>query len=133
MKELIKFILNIFDFFTQQKILNVLKKEIKGNKISVLIDVGSHKGEYILSLKSKFLVEKIFGFEPNPDIYNLVNKKFNTSNNIIVFNYGISDSSGVIEFNKNLESSSSSMNNLNTNSKYYKKKFFLLNFLNLKK
>ena len=133
MKELIKFILNIFDFFTQQKILNALKKEIKGNKISVLIDVGSHKGEYILSLKSKFLVEKIFGFEPNPDIYNLVNKKFSTSNNIIVFNYGISDSSGVIEFNKNLESSSSSMNNLNTNSKYYKKKFFLLNFLNLKK
>ena len=47
MKEIVKFILSIFDFFTQQKIINALSKKIKDNKIKVLLDVGSHKGEYI--------------------------------------------------------------------------------------
>ena len=45
MKDLIKFILNIFDFFTQQKILSILSKLNKNNKLQILIDVGSHKGE----------------------------------------------------------------------------------------
>ena len=35
--------------------------------------------------------------------------------------------------NQNIETSSSSINFLNQNSKYYKKKYLLLNFLNLKK
>ena len=129
MQEFIKLILSIFDFFTQQKILNALKKKIKSNKFKILIDVGSHKGEYISSLKSKFLIDQTFGFEPNPDIFTILEKKFKSSK-IKVFNYGISDKKSTISFNKNLESSSSSINNLNTNSKYYKKKFLILNFFN---
>ena len=73
MKEIVKFILSIFDFFTQQKIINALSKKIKDNKIKVLLDVGSHKGEYISSLK-KFLIENIYGFEPNPDIFKILKK-----------------------------------------------------------
>ena len=37
MKELIKIVLNLFDFFTQQKILKALSKKIKNNNISTLI------------------------------------------------------------------------------------------------
>ena len=132
MKDLIKFILNIFDFFTQQKILSILSKLNKNNKLQILIDVGSHKGEYIKSINSKFSIEKIFAFEPNPEIYNILEKNI-YRDNIKTFNFGISDKSGTVSFNKNLESSSSSINNLNKESKYYKKKFLLLNFLNKKK
>ena len=53
MKEIVKFILSIFDFFTQQK-LSMHYQKIKDNKIKVLLDVGSHKGEYISSLKKFF-------------------------------------------------------------------------------
>lgn len=127
MKDLVKFILSIFDFFTQQKIINALSKKIKENKINVLLDVGSHKGEYISSLNKNFLIENIYGFEPNPDIFEILKKKFR-SPSIKLFNYGISKKKGNISFNKNIESSSSSINDLNSNSKYYKKKFFLLNF-----
>ena len=64
-------------------------------------------------------------------IFYYFRKKFKSSK-IKVFNFG-SDKSGTVSFNKNLESSSSSINNLNKESKYYKKKFLLLNFLNKKK
>jgi len=50
---------------------------------------------------------------------------------IELLNYGASNNSGNILFNENIESSSSSINELNKNSNYYKKKFFLLNFLGL--
>ncbi len=131
MKEFIKLILDIFDFFTQQKILKALKKKIYGEKIKIFIDVGSHKGEYISSLRSKFSIDEIFGFEPNPNVYEILEKKFSDPK-IKLFNLGISDKSGIIELNKNLDSSSSSINNLNTNSTYYKKKYLLLNIFNLK-
>tara|TARA_Y200000002_G_scaffold95356_1_gene76985 strand:+ start:426 stop:1133 length:708 start_codon:yes stop_codon:yes gene_type:complete len=131
MKEIIKFILNIFDFFTQQKILKVLSKNFENNSLSVLVDVGSHKGEYINSIKKKFNIQKIYGFEPNPDIYEILKKKI-VDEKINLFNFGISDENGKIEFYKNLETSSSTINKLNTKSKYYKKKYFLLNIFNSK-
>ena len=131
MKEIIKFILNIFDFFTQQKILEALSKKFENNSLSVLVDVGSHKGEYINSIKKKFNIQKIYGFEPNPDIYKILKKKI-VDEKINLYNFGISDKNGKIEFYKNLETSSSTINKLNTNSKYYKKKYFLLNIFNSK-
>ena len=94
MKEIVKFILSIFDFFTQQKIINALSKIIKNNKINILLDVGSHKGEYISSLNKNFLIGKIYGFEPNPDIFKTLKKRLCKSN-IKLFNYGISKKMGI--------------------------------------
>ena len=131
MKVFIKTILNIFDFFTQKKIINEIKSTLNTQKPISLIDVGSHKGEYISSIKKNFHIDKIYGFEPNDEIFNNLKKNF-SSNKIQLYNYGISNEKGEVFLNKNIESSSSSINELNINSKYYKKKFFLLNFLKLK-
>ena len=131
MKVFIKTILNIFDFFTQKKIINEIKSALNTQKPISLIDVGSHKGEYISSIKKNFHIDKIYGFEPNDEIFNNLKKNF-SSNKIQLYNYGISNEKGEVFLNKNIESSSSSINELNINSKYYKKKFFLLNFLKLK-
>ena len=126
MKVLIKTILNIFDFFTQKKIINKIKSVLNTQRSVSLIDVGSHKGEYISSIIKNFHIDKIYGFEPNDEIFNDLNKNF-SSDKIHLYKYGVSDQKGEIFLNKNIESSSSSINNLNTNSKYYKK-IFLLNF-----
>ena len=131
MKVFIKTILNIFDFFTQKKIINEIKSVLNNQRSISLIDVGSHKGEYISSIKKNFLIDKIYGFEPNDEIFKNLNKNF-SSDKIQLYNCGVSDKKGEVFLNKNIESSSSSINELNTNSKYYKKKFFLLNFLKLK-
>ena len=126
MKDIIKILLNIFDFFTQQKIVKKIKFELKNQKSISLIDVGSHKGEYIKSIKKNFNIKQIYGFEPNKDIFEILNKNF-SSEKINLYNKGISNEKGVVYLNKNIESSSSSINNLNYNSKYFKKKFRLLN------
>ena len=47
MKVLIKTILNIFDFFTHKKIIIKIKSVLNTQRSISLIDVGSHKGEYI--------------------------------------------------------------------------------------
>lgn len=133
MKIIIKLLLNFFDYFTQKKILNNLKKEIDTKKSIVVIDVGSHKGEYIRSIVNNFIIKKIYSFEPNIEIFRILEKNFKNNRKIVTNNFGISQNEGVINFNKNIESSSSTINKLNENSKYFKKKYLLLNFLNLKK
>ena len=56
MKILIKFILDLFDLITEIKTTRFLKK-ILSNDINVLIDVGSHKGEYITNIiKNNYII-----------------------------------------------------------------------------
>ena len=68
MTNFIRFLINIFDFFTQKKIFDVIHKEL-GSKLPVFVDVGSHMGEYIIQLLKRFNVEKIYAFEPSPTIF----------------------------------------------------------------
>jgi len=133
MKVIIKTFLNIFDYFTQEKIIQLLKKNLTTNKPIVVIDVGSHKGEYINSIKKNFYINQIYGFEPNEEVFKVLSNKYLAHKNVNLYNLGISNKSGEVYLNKNIESSSSSINELNIKSKYYYKKFLLLNFLNLKK
>ena len=131
MKVIIKSLLDLFDYFTQKKILKEIKNQLKLERSITLIDVGAHKGEYISSIKKNFPIKKIYAFEPNSEIFNILKKK-NFNDKISIYNFGISNEEKKILFNKNIESSSSSINDLNKNSKYFKKKFFLLNFFSLK-
>ena len=132
MKIIIKSILNIFDFFTQQKILQKFHQIFKDKNVDTLFDVGSHKGEYISSMIKTFNINKIYGFEPNPNIFKILKRKINRKN-IFLYNFGISNMIGKAKFNVNLESSSSSFNKLNEESKYYKKKYLILNTFKLRK
>ena len=111
MKDIIKIILNIFDFFTQQKIIKKIRSELKTQKSISLIDVGSHKGEYISSIKKNFDIKQIYGFEPNKDIFEILNKNFSSSR-VNLYNKGISNEKGEVFLNKNIESSSSSINEI---------------------
>jgi len=72
---IIKIILNIFDYFTLQKIFKKIEFLI-GKNFSILIDVGSHHGEYILSIKKKFIIKEVYGFEPNPTSFTKLKKKY---------------------------------------------------------
>jgi FkbM family methyltransferase len=130
MKILIKFVLSLFDYFTEKKILFQLKKIFLKKKTILVIDIGAHKGEYISNINKNFDISKAYCFEPNPKVFKILKKNNLSNRNIKFINYGASNNSGNILFNENIESSSSSINELNKESNYYKKKFFLLNFLN---
>jgi len=129
---ILKILLNIFDYFTLQKVMKKIEFVI-GNNFSTLVDVGSHHGEYILNIKKKFNINEIYGFEPNPIAFKILKKNLIKISGTNIYNYGIADVEEDKILNQNIESSSSSINLLNKNSKYYKKKYFLFNFLNLKK
>ena len=101
MKVIIKTILNIFDFFTQKKIINEIKSVLNTDTSVSLIDVGSHKGEYISSIKKNFLIDKIYGFEPNDEIFKNLNKNF-SSDKIQIYNCGVSNKKGEVFLNKNI-------------------------------
>ena len=132
MSYILKILLSIFDYFTLKKVMKNIKLSL-GKNFSTLIDVGSHHGEYILSIKKNFNIKEIYGFEPNPNAFKILKKNIIKFQEINIFNYGIADTEEDKILNQNIESSSSSINSLNKNSKYYKKKYFLFNFLNLKK
>ena len=126
MKYLVKSILDLFDIITEIKITRQLKK-IFLNKISIIIDVGSHKGEYISNITKNFEYDLIYSFEPNPKIFTQLKKKLSKKKNVEFNNLGVGDYKKNEILNENLESSSTSINQLNTNSKYFKRKYFLLN------
>ncbi len=131
MKILVKFILDLFDTITEIKTTKFLKK-ILSNDINVLIDVGSHKGEYISNIIKNFKYNKIYSFEPNPKIFDELNKKLSNKKNIKLNLLGVGDCEKIEILHQNLESSSTSINELNTSSKYFKKKYFFLNPFNNK-
>ncbi len=137
-KKLVLFILNIFDFFYQKKIIKFLSKNDLTN-IDILIDVGAHKGESINLFLTNMNVKKIISFEPSPiNFLKLQNKrkhylkKFNKTE-ILIENIGLGNENSEINFKQFKESSSSTMKEINEESSYYIKKNNLLNFFGKKK
>ena len=91
MIRLIKFILSLFDYFTEKKILTQLKENFKEKKTISVIDIGSHKGEFISSINKNFVINKAYCFEPNPNIFQILQKKYLYNKKFQLFNFGASN------------------------------------------
>ena len=114
-------IINIFDLYHQKRILNYIKKF----NLKYLIDVGAHKGEflsYILSLN----LEKIYCFEPQNEIFNLLYQNFKKFKEVEFFNEGLSDQKSVLPLYVNKLTSTSTFSK-SKNTFFLKFKNFILN------
>ena len=128
------FILNIlkyFDLFYQLKMFKFLKK--KGfSKFEIFFDVGAHRGETIKLFTKNFKIEKIYSFEPSKTNFDYLKKnsinfsKIKKNIQIIIENFAFGDKNDDIKIKHLSESSSSTINEIDTNSKYFKKKSLLL-------
>jgi FkbM family methyltransferase len=122
---IIRFILNLFDFFYQKKIINFLKKN---SDLKNIVDVGGHAGETVEMFLANFNLNSIFSFEPSKKNFKSLSlrflnlKKKYKSTKIIIFNYGLGEKNYQTYLNNTLESSSSTINPINRKSKYYKRK-----------
>ena len=106
----------------QKRISNFLQNK----SIKTVIDVGAHKGEFIeCSLKIKS-VNKVIAFEPQKKIFSLLEKKFLNNDKIFLNNIALDIDKGkkVIRINK--LSSTSTLNEIDDSSFYFKFKSFLL-------
>ena len=133
----IKFILQIlsfFDYFKKKDVINYFKKNTIGN-INNLIDVGAHHGETIKLFNVKFNINNIYAFEPSYKNFKILEKKTKNikNTNLKIYNYGIGDIEGLMDFNESAESQSSTLVGINYKSNYYKKKEKLLQFFKKKK
>ena len=124
-------ILSIFDFFHQRRIIKHLHK--KGFKsFDIILDVGAHKGESINLFLSSFKTKIIYSFEASPNTFKILSDKIEyfrnkfKSSKIVIENYAIGAVKKKVSLKQLKESSSSTIRNLNENSKYFKKKLFFL-------
>jgi len=129
--------LSLFDYSYQKKWIKFLK-ENKYNNFKLLIDIGAHKGESIKLFSKNFIIKKIISFEASPINFEYLKKKIKDNkqgyNNteIVLENIALGAEEKIIEFNQFNESSSSTIKEIDKESKYYKRKFRLINFLNNK-
>jgi len=137
-QKIILWVLSLFDHSYQKKWIKFLKKN-KYNEFKLLIDVGAHKGESIELFSKNFIIKKIISFEASPINFKYLKKKIEKNkqgyNNteIVLENIALGAEDKIIEFKQFDESSSSTIKKVDEESKYYKRKFRLINFLNNKK
>ena len=120
-------ILNFFDFFQQLKVINFIKK--KYSDPIVVFDIGAHHGETIRLFFKKLKLKKIYSFEASPKNFEILSRNISRYNpeKLEIYNFGIGHEISKKYINQTLESSSSTINELNSSSKYYKKKLKILN------
>jgi len=101
-------------------------KFIKNYKISMLIDIGSHKGEFLENFLKFKKVKTIYAFEPQIDVYNTLNKKFKKHKNIKKINIALDSKVGRKKLHINKLSLTSTLNIANDKSFFLKIKRLLL-------
>jgi len=112
---------NYLDILHQKRIINY----IKPLKIETLIDVGAHKGEfasYALKIKT---IKKIFCFEPQLLIYEILKKKFKKNKKIKMFNFALDKKKSKKIIYNNKLTSTSTLQKFNNESFYLKIKKLL--------
>ena len=137
--KLVLLIINLFDFLHKRKIINFLKIKIKLDRINLFLDVGAHHGETIDLFSKNFSIKKLISFEASPKSFKKLFsrkdffKKRYKCTNIILENVALGSENKKVKIKEFVESSSSTIQDIDQNSKYYKKKFRFLNFIGTKK
>ena len=133
-KKIVLFVIGLFDFFYQKKIMTFLKKK-KFDEIDIFFDVGAHKGESINLFLRNMKIKKIISFEASPINFRILKEKkihyskIFKNTQILIENIALGSENKEKIFKQFNESSSSTIKDINEESKYFKKKFKLLNFL----
>ena len=131
--KLLSLFISVFDYPNKKKVLNFFKRNLIIKKLTI-IDIGAHKGETIDFFVKNFNLEKIFSFEPNFALFSeLINKKDYRNKIIEINNFGVGERAEIKKLNIMRESSSSTFNHLNLDSKYYKRKNFIVNLFSQNK
>ena len=129
---IVRYVLNFFDYFQQKKIINFLKAHY-GSKSLVFFDVGSHYGETTKLFFKYFKIKEFHCFEASPENFVILKKTINDQpfkDICKINNFGVGSKNYEFFLNQTKESSSSTINSLNFDSVYMKKKLKILNIKN---
>lgn len=111
---------NYSDYSHEKRLKNFYSKK----NFDIVIDIGSHKGEFINSVIDD--ATPIYSFEPQTSVRNLLIQNTSNKNVKEYFDTALSDFNGEIDLLINNLSSTSSIKKSNPNSLWMKLKKFLL-------
>lgn len=124
-------VLKFFDSFHKKKLFSFLKKK-KFDDFDTVFDVGAHKGETIELYIKHFKIKKLYSFEPSYLSFNYLKRKINEfkikncKTKIVIENIALGKEIKQIKIKHMNESSSSTIKEIDIDSKYFKKKQKLL-------
>tara|TARA_B110000971_G_C20027310_1_gene509612 strand:- start:976 stop:1716 length:741 start_codon:yes stop_codon:yes gene_type:complete len=127
--------INIIDLNKKKKIINFFKNKLSNELLNV-IDIGAHKGETINLFLKNFNINKILAFEANPAISKKLEKMLKNHeqyNKVKLIRCGIGDKEEIKDLTVFNETSSSTFNPINKDTKYYKRKKKILSFFKFDK
>ena len=117
---MINYFINLIDYFDKIKILKFFKKNLNNKSICV-IDIGGHKGETLKFFLNNFNIKKIYVFEPNKNLFDKIKQNF-IDKRVHIFNFGVGLRNEKKNLNITIDSASSTINKINTNTEYFKRK-----------
>ena len=134
LQKLFLLLLSIIDRKNKIKILEFFKEKILNQFITVL-DIGAHKGETIELFYRAFNINKIYSFEPNVNLFKFLKsiKEYRSNKKIKIFNLGFGDKNEKRKLNIFTDSSSSTLNEINEKTEYFKRKKRFMSFFNRNK
>ena len=112
--------------------IKILKKNLP-NKINTFFDVGAHHGETTTEISKIFEIKSAFLFEPNKNNFKILKKKISYQkkiDKINLLNFALGDENKNSTIKEVLESSSSTINEINTSTKYFQRKKNILKVFN---
>ena len=98
---------------------------LRNLNIDKIIDIGAHKGEFLEKMLKIEKVNSFYAFEPQKDIFDILNKKFSKNNKITLLNYAVDKEITNKKLQINKFSMTSSLAEVNEKSLYFKFKNFL--------
>ena len=134
MLSIFHFFLNLIEFNYKKKINEILKKNLP-TKLNIFFDIGAHKGETSIEMYKNFSIRKSYLFEPVIENFKILENRVKTiklKNKIELYNFALGEDNKVTVINEVLESSSSTLNNIDENTRYYKRKKKILNLFSNK-
>jgi len=125
MQRIIKRIFNLFGLKisrTHPDIKELTFDEIYSRylKTPVIFDVGANKGQSIDRFKKNFKNPIIHSFEPNPDMFKILEKKYGEDKNVILNNFAVGETEGENYLNVAVKSGGSSLVELIPNTNWLK-------------
>ena len=93
--------------------------------IDKIIDIGSHRGEFLEKMLEIEKIDTFYAFEPQKDIFDYLYKKFSPNKKINLFNYAMDREISQKKLKINELSMTSSLAEINEKSLYLKLKNFL--------
>jgi FkbM family methyltransferase len=123
--QIISYLININEnVFFYPKLNRFYSKALPSNP--TIFDVGANKGQSIDFFSKIRHTAQITSFEPNPDLFEFLSKKYKGFNSVIIVNKGVSNQKQLLTFHINKLDLTSSFESLNPRSKFLEKKALLM-------